>query len=130
MFTARKRHLKKKRAFLEKQSTFALLNGSNLKTSKIAKIRLSLTNAKLYSMPLYLNPPKLALGYPIIIIVYDTLNDLKKNLPKILTKIDCIGVFINKAYYPVEIFQENKLTNLNEKLLSMLLKKNSKKKTT
>lgn len=123
MFTARKRHLRKKRLFLPKEKTFALFNGSNLKASKIAQIRLSLQNAKLYSVPLYLNPPKLGLGYPLIMIVYNTLEDLKQNIPDISTKIDCLGVSIDKKWYPIELFQKEKINNLDKKLLSLLLSK-------
>lgn len=123
MYTSRKRHLRKKRVFLSKQKTFALFNASNLKTSQINKIKLSLHNARLYFMPLYLNPPKLALGYPIVIVIYDNINDLKTNMPKIIKKIDCLGISINKKWYPADIFKKN-LNNLNYKILSLLIKKN------
>lgn len=123
MFTARKRHLKKKRFFLPKEKTFVIFNGSNLKASEIIKIKLSLQNAKLYSVPLYLKPPKLSLGYPLIMIMYDTLEDLQSNLPKIANKIDCLGVSINKKWYPIEMFKKENITNLNEKLLAFFLTK-------
>lgn len=125
MFTPRKRHLKKKRFFLSKKPTFALFNGSNLKTNKIAEIRLSLTNAKLYFVPLYLNPPKIGLGYPLIIIIYKHIEDLRKNIPEITTKIDCIGVSINKNWYPIENFKKENTNNLNQKILALLLQKNN-----
>lgn len=123
MFTARKRHLRKKRFFLPQKKIFALFNGSNLKASKVAKIRLSLQNAKLYSVPLYLKPPKLGLGYPLIMIVYDTLEDLQINLHKIAEKADCLGVSINKKWYPIQIFTKKNITNLDKKLLALLLTK-------
>ena len=122
MYTSRKRHLRKKRFFLSKQKTFALFNASNLKTSQINKIKLSLNNGRLYFMPLYLKPPKLALGYPIVIIIYDNINDLKTNMPEIVKKIDCLGISINKKWYPADIFKKN-LDNLNYKILSLLIKK-------
>lgn len=123
MFTARKRHLRKKRFFLPKEKTFALFNGSNLKASKIEEIKLSLQNAKLYSVPLYLKPPKLGLGYPIIMVVYETLQDLQLNLFKITKKIDCLGVFINKNWYPIENFTKENIINLDKKMLALLLTK-------
>ena len=123
MYTSRKRHLRKKRFFLSKQKTFALFNASNLKTSQINKIRLSLINAELYFMPLYLKPPKLALGCPIIIVIYEDIKDLKSNMPEIIKKIDCLGVSIDKKWYSADIFKKN-LDNLNYKILSLLIKKN------
>lgn len=123
MFTIRKRHLKKKRFFLPKENFFAIFNGSNLKTSKVAEIKLSLQKAKLYSVPLYLKPPKLAIGYPLIIIVYDTLQDLQVNLPEIIEKIDCLGVSINKKWYPIKNFTKENITNLDKKLLALILTK-------
>ncbi len=123
MYTARKRHLRKKRFFLSKEKTFALFNGSNLKASKIEKIKLSLQNAKLYSVPLYLKPPKLGLGYPLIMIVYNTLEDLQENLPKIIKKMDCLGISINKKWYPTKIFTKEKINNLEKNLLALLLTK-------
>lgn len=123
MFTRRKRHLRKKRFFLSKQTTFALFNGSNLKTSEITEIRLSLKNAKLYFVPLFLKPPKLSVGYPLIIIIYDSLEDLKTNIYEIITKLDCIGVSINKTWYSPTKFKNIYIANLNNKLLALLLKK-------
>ena len=121
MFTPGKRHLRKKRFFLSKQKTFALFNASNIKTSKITEIRLSLKNAKLYFIPLYLNPPKLGIGYPLIIIVYNELEDMQKNITTISSKINCIGVSINKKWYPIKFFENNNLKDLDKKFLSLLL---------
>nr|QEQ13316.1 Conserved mitochondrial hypothetical protein [Ectocarpus siliculosus] len=121
MFTPRKRHLRKKRFFLSKQKTFALFNASNLKTSKITEIRLSLKNAKLYFIPLYLNPPKLGTGYPLIIVIYNKLENMQKNIPTIASKIDCIGVSIEKKWYPIKIFENNNLKKLDKKILGLLL---------
>lgn len=126
MFTARKRHLRKKRFFLPKEDTFALFNASNLKASKIAKIKLSLQNAKLYSVPLYLKPPKLGLGYPLIIVIWDTLKDLQTNLPEITERIDCLGVSINRKWYPIQIFAKENITNLDKKMLALFLIKAKK----
>nr|YP_009549879.1 hypothetical protein Cloka_024 [Cladosiphon okamuranus]AYW52593.1 hypothetical protein Cloka_024 [Cladosiphon okamuranus] len=126
MFTARKRHLRKKRFFLPKEKTFALFNASNLKTSKVEEIKLSLQKAKLYHVPLYLKPPKLGAGYPLITIVYETLDDLQQNLPQIIKKINCLGVSINKKWYPLVNFKKENLNNLNINLLALLL---TKKKT-
>nr|YP_009648054.1 hypothetical protein [Macrocystis integrifolia]QBZ73725.1 hypothetical protein [Macrocystis integrifolia] len=123
MFTPRKRHLRKKRFFLPKQSTFALFNGSNLKTSQISKIRLLLQNAKLYYVPLYLNPPKLGIGCPIIMIVYKNLKDLQTNVPEIALQLDCLGVSIDKKWYPINLFEKNNNIILNKKALSLLLVK-------
>lgn len=126
MFTARKRHLRKKRFFLPKTKIFALFSGSNLKTSKVAKIKLSLKNAKLYSVPLYLNPPKLGLGYPLIMVVYETLEDLQNNIPEIAEKFDCLGVSINKKWYPIKVFAKKNITNLEKKILALFLTKAKK----
>ena len=123
MFTARKRHLRKKRLFLQKKKFFALFNASNLKTSKITEIRLTLQNAKLYSVPLYLNPPKLGLGYPLFMVVYDTLEDFKQNVPEIATKLDCLGISIDEKWYSIEIFQKENINNLNKNLLSLFISK-------
>lgn len=128
MFTSRKRHLRKKRFFLSKQKTFALFNASNLKTSKITEIRLSLKNAKLYFIPLYLNPPKLGIGYPLILIIYNKLEDMQKNIPTIASKIDCTGISINKKWYPIKLFENNNLKNLDRKILSLLLLQMNKMK--
>nr|QWK44207.1 hypothetical protein [Akkesiphycus lubricus] len=121
MSTPRKRHLRKKRFFLPKQHTFALFNASNLKASKVAKIRLSLTNGKLYSVPLYLTPPKLGAGCPLIMIIYDTLEDLQKNLTETASQIDCLGVSIEKKWYSSDFFEGGRTTNLEKKTLGLLL---------
>ena len=126
MFTPRKRHLRKKNNFLHKQQTFALFNASNLKTSQITKIKLSLLNGKLYSVPLYLKPPKLGLGYPTIIIIYDKLEDLKTNITKITTMIDCLGIYINKKWYPIEVLKNDNIMNQNKKILGLFLYKKKK----
>nr|YP_010206421.1 hypothetical protein LK160_mgp25 [Alaria praelonga]UAX19629.1 hypothetical protein [Alaria crispa]UAX19933.1 hypothetical protein [Alaria praelonga] len=123
MFTPRKRHLRKKRFFLPEQRTFALFNGSNLKASKIAKIRLLLQNAKLYSVPLYLTPPKLGIGCPLIMIVYETLQDLQTNVPEIALQIDCLGISIDKKWYSINFLEKNNTIALNKKALSLLLVK-------
>nr|YP_008145578.1 hypothetical protein M930_p25 [Laminaria hyperborea]AEO12912.1 hypothetical protein [Laminaria hyperborea] len=123
MFTPRKRHLRKKRFFLPKQRTFALFNGSNLKTSQISKIRLLLQNAKLYSVPLYLNPPKLGLGCPLIMIIYETLQDLQTNVPEIALQLDCLGVSIDKKWYSIHFLENTNTIALNKKALSLLLVK-------
>nr|YP_009073518.1 hypothetical protein ScloMp15 [Scytosiphon lomentaria]AIQ78522.1 hypothetical protein ScloMp15 [Scytosiphon lomentaria] len=123
MFTPRKRQLRKKRHFLSQQHTFALFNASNLKTSDITKIKLFLGKGQLYSIPLYLKPPKLGLGYPMIMITYDQIDDLRKNINKISTKIECLGVCINKKWYPTQIFKTGNIINQNEKILSLLLLK-------
>nr|YP_010206307.1 hypothetical protein LK120_mgp25 [Alaria marginata]UAX19705.1 hypothetical protein [Alaria marginata]UAX19971.1 hypothetical protein [Alaria marginata]WKY96725.1 hypothetical protein [Alaria marginata]WKY96763.1 hypothetical protein [Alaria marginata]WKY96801.1 hypothetical protein [Alaria marginata] len=123
MFTPRKRHLRKKRFFLPEQRTFALFNGSNLKASQIAKIRLLLQNAKLYSVPLYLTPPKLGIGCPLIMIVYETLQDLQTNVLEIALKIDCLGISIDKKWYSINFLEKNNTIALNKKTLSLLLVK-------
>lgn len=126
MYTPRKKHLRKKRNFLHKQNNFVLFNASNLKTAKVEDIKLSLQNAKLYWVPLYLKPPKLGLGYPMIIIIYDNLKDLKTNVPDISKKIDCIGVCIDKKWYPINFLKSNNIINQKKKVLSLLLYKNKK----
>nr|ALG63443.1 hypothetical protein [Saccharina sp. ye-C] len=127
MFTPRKRHLRKKRFFLPEQRTFALFNGSNLKSSQISKIRLSLQNAKLYSVPLYLNPPKLGIGCPIIMIIYETLQDLQDNVPEIASQLDCLGISIDKKWYSIKFLEKSHTTILKKKALSLLLIKSNKK---
>nr|WVH38380.1 hypothetical protein [Colpomenia sinuosa] len=124
MFTPRKRHLRKKNLFLHNQSIFALINASNLKTSEITEIKLSLKNSKLYYVPLYLRPPKLGLGYPTIMIIYERVEDLKSNIPEIANKMECLGIFINKKWYSVDFLKTSHITNQNKKLLSLLLYKN------
>ncbi len=121
MFTPRKRHLRKKRFFLSKQHTFALFNGSNLKASKINQIRLSLKNAKLYFVPSYLTPPKLGIGCPLIIVVYETLDDLQTNIESITPQIDCLGISINKKWYPMNYIEQGKTRRLKQKTLAALL---------
>nr|YP_009641817.1 hypothetical protein [Nereocystis luetkeana]QBZ73639.1 hypothetical protein [Nereocystis luetkeana] len=123
MFTPRKRHLRKKRFFLPKQGTFALFNGSNLKASQISKIRLLLQNAKLYSVPLYLKPPKLGIGCPIIMIIYKTLGDLQTNVPEIALQLDCLGISIEKKWYSINFLEKSNTRFLNKKALSLLLVK-------
>nr|YP_009228482.1 hypothetical protein MOGBL30 [Saccharina sculpera]ALI31094.1 hypothetical protein MOGBL30 [Saccharina sculpera] len=121
MFTPRKRHLRKKRFFLPKQGTFALFNGSNLKSSQISKIRLSLQSAKLYSVPLYLNPPTLGIGCPVIMVIYETLQDLQNNVPEIALQLDCLGISIDKKWYPLKFFKKSHTETLKKKALSLLL---------
>lgn len=124
MFTPRKRHLRKKNLFLHNQSIFSLINASNLKTSEITEIKLSLKNSKLYYVPLYLRPPKLGLGYPTIMIIYERVEDLKSNIPEIATKMECLGIFINKKWYSVDFLKTSHINNQSKKLLSLLLYKN------
>nr|QWK44797.1 hypothetical protein [Postelsia palmaeformis] len=124
MFTPRKRHLRKKRFFLPEQPTFALFNGSNLKASQISKIRLLVQNAKLYSVPLYLNPPKLGIGCPIIMVIYEKLQDLQTNVPEIAVQFDCLGVSIDKKWYSINFLKKSNTLTLNKKILSLLLVKN------
>jgi len=123
MFTPRKRHLRKKRSFLPDQQIFALFNGSNLKASKLSKIKLSLQNGKLYSVPLYLSPPKIGAGCPLIMVVYDSLEELQKNVAKIALEIDCLGVSTQKKWYPSSFFENGKTTNLYQRALALLLVK-------
>nr|QWK44414.1 hypothetical protein [Chorda asiatica] len=126
MFTPRKRQLRKKRFFLPNQRTFALFNGSNLKASKVAKIRLSIQNAKLYSVPLYLMPPKLGTGCPNIMVIYDTLEDLQANVAEIAQQLDCLGICIDNKWYSIKFLEDNQTANLNKKALSLLISKSSK----
>nr|QWK44989.1 hypothetical protein [Analipus japonicus] len=121
MFTPRKRHLRKKRFFLLDQKTFALFNGSNLKASRITRIKLSLQKAKLYSVPLYLAPPKLALGYPLLMVIYENLEDFQTNAPEVASQIDCLGISIKNEWYPIELLENNKIKDLNKKALALLL---------
>ena len=121
MFTPRKRHLRKKRFFLPGQHTFALFNGSNLKAAKVNKVRLSLHNAKLYSVPLYLTPPKLGIGCPLIMIIYKTLEDLQENVYQITSQIDCLGVSIERKWYPMNSLEDHKIKNCNHKALALFL---------
>nr|YP_448651.1 hypothetical protein DevioMp15 [Desmarestia viridis]AAS79037.1 hypothetical protein [Desmarestia viridis] len=130
MFTPRKRHLRKKRFFLPNQQTFALLNGSNLKASKLSKIKLSLKNGKLYSVPLYLSPPKIGAGCPLIMVVYENVEELQKNIAKISVEIDCLGISIDKKWYPINFLENGKTNNLYQKTLALLLVQSSKIKIT
>jgi len=123
MFTPRKRHLRKKRSFLPDQQTFALFNGSNLKASKLSKIKLSLQGGKLYSVPLYLAPPKIGAGCPLIMVVSDNLEELQKNVAKMVLELDCLGVSIQKKWYPIGFLESGKTKNLDQKTLALLLVK-------
>nr|QWK44492.1 hypothetical protein [Desmarestia aculeata] len=128
MFTPRKRHLRKKRFFLPAQQTFILLNGSNLKASRLSKIKLSLQSGKLYSVPLYLSPPKIGAGCPLIMVVYDNLEELQKNVAKIALEIDCLGISIEKKWYPINFLENGKTNNLYQKTLALLLVQSLKNK--
>jgi len=121
MFTPRKRHLRKKRSFLPDQQTFALFNGSNIKASKLAKIKLSLHYGKLYSVPLYLAPPKISVGCPLIMVIYDNLVELEKNITKIALELDCLGVSIENKWYPINFLENGKTQKLYQKTLTLLL---------
>lgn len=127
MFTLKKRHLRKKRFFLSEQKTFALFNPSNLKASQIQLIRLSSPNAKLYFVPLFLKPPKLARGYPLAMIIYEKLEDIQTSLYKVTSNIDFIGVSINNQWYSTELFKKDNITNLEKKFLALLLSKKNYK---
>ena len=59
-------------------------------------------------------------------VVYKKLEDLQINLPKTIKKFNCIGVSINDKWYPTEIFTEKNVTNLNKKVLALLLTKKEK----
>jgi len=123
MFTLRKRHLRKKRFFIPEQQSFALLNGSNLKASKVAKIKLSLNNAKWYSVPLYLTPPKLGLGCPIIMVVYQSLKDLQNNLSTVIEQTDCLGLCVENQWYSINLIDTKQAEALEKKTFSLLLTK-------
>ena len=125
MFTPRKRHLRKKRFFIPDQHTFVLLNGSNLKAAKVNKIRLSLLNAKLYSVPLYLTPPKLGVGCPLIMVIYETLKDLQANIADLTLQVDCIGLSIEKKWYSTDLLKSDKIKNLDRKFLALALERSS-----
>ena len=56
-------------------------------------------------------------------VVYETLQDLQLNLFKIKKKIDCLGVSINKNWYPIENFTKENIINLDKKMLALLLTK-------
>nr|YP_010372549.1 hypothetical protein M3M07_mgp24 [Myagropsis myagroides]UPE50186.1 hypothetical protein [Myagropsis myagroides] len=128
MPTARKKHLRKKRLFLSKQTAFVLLNASNLKTSKIKKVKMSLKKGRIYFVPLYLTPPKIAVGCPALITVYDSLKDMQNNIANIITQIDCLGVSIGKKWYSIKYFKKSKILGLEKKTLALLLLKLSRLK--
>nr|YP_009050505.1 hypothetical protein SarfuMp14 [Sargassum fusiforme]AIG23772.1 hypothetical protein SarfuMp14 [Sargassum fusiforme]QJC59479.1 hypothetical protein [Sargassum fusiforme] len=123
MPTARKKHLRKRRLFLSKQTTFALLNASNLKTSKIKKVKISLRRGRVYFAPLYLTPPKIAAGCPALIAVYDSLKDMQNNITSITTQIDCLGVSIEKKWYSIRCLKKSKILGLEKKTLALFLLK-------
>nr|YP_009330417.1 orf129 [Coccophora langsdorfii]ANS72189.1 orf129 [Coccophora langsdorfii] len=120
---ARKKHLRKKRLFLSKQITFILLNASNLKTSKIKRVKMSLRRGRIYFMPFYLTPPQIAIGCPTIMVTYDTLEYMQKNITNIIAQIDCLGVSIEKKWYPIKYLKKSKILGLEKKTLALLLLK-------
>nr|YP_010401868.1 hypothetical protein NDF41_mgp24 [Sargassum ilicifolium var. conduplicatum]UQV81043.1 hypothetical protein [Sargassum ilicifolium var. conduplicatum] len=128
MPTARKKYLRKKRLFLSKQTTFVLLNANNLKTSKIKNVKMSLRRGKLYFVPLYLTPPKIAVGCPALIAVYDSLKDMRNNITDITTQIDGLGVSIEKKWYSIDYLKKSKILVLEKKTLAFLLLKLSRLK--
>nr|YP_010401942.1 hypothetical protein NDD57_mgp24 [Sargassum feldmannii]UQV81117.1 hypothetical protein [Sargassum feldmannii] len=128
MPTARKRYLRKKRLFLSKQTTFVFLNASNLKTSKIKKVKMSLGGGKVYFVPLYLTPPKIAIGCPALIAVYDSLKEMQNNITSITAQIDCLGVSIEKKWYSIKYLKKSKIIVLEKKTLAFLLLKLSRLK--
>nr|YP_009992151.1 hypothetical protein JR138_mgp24 [Sargassum patens]QNN85648.1 hypothetical protein [Sargassum patens] len=128
MATARKRYLRKKRLFLSKQTTFVCLNASNLKTSRIKKVKMSLRSGKVYFVPLYLTPPKIAIGCPTLIAVYDSLKDMQNNITSITAQIDCLGVSIEKKWYPIKYLKKSKILVLEKKTLAFFLLKLSRLK--
>lgn len=121
MSTARKKYLRKKRLFLSKQVTFVLFNASNLKTSKIKKVKTSLIGGRIYFVPLYLTPPKIAVGCPALIAVYDSLKDMQNNIADITAQIDCLGVSIEKKWYSIKYLKKSKILGLEKKTLALLL---------
>nr|YP_009154066.1 hypothetical protein TuorMp14 [Turbinaria ornata]AJF48253.1 hypothetical protein TuorMp14 [Turbinaria ornata] len=121
MSTARKKYLRKKRLFLSKQVTFVLFNASNLKTSKIKKVKTSLIGGRIYFVPLYLTPPKIAVGCPVLIAVYDSLKDMQNNIADITAQIDCLGVSIEKKWYSIKYLKKSKILGLEKKTLALLL---------
>ena len=123
MNTARKRHLKKKRLFLSRQTTFVILNASNLKTFEIKKLKMHMRGGSIYFMPLYLTPPKLTIGCPPIMAIHDDLKDLQKNIQRIITQIDCLGISIEKKWYPAKYLKKSKIIGLEKKALALLLLK-------
>nr|YP_009924821.1 hypothetical protein [Sargassum siliquastrum]QNH69190.1 hypothetical protein [Sargassum siliquastrum] len=120
MPTARKKHLRKKRLFMSKQTTFAILNASNLKTSKIKKIKMSLRRGKIYFVPFYLTPPKIAAGCPTLIAVYDSLKDMQNNITSVTAQIDCLGLSIEKKWYSIKYLKKSKILGLEKKALALL----------
>nr|YP_009049433.1 hypothetical protein SarmuMp14 [Sargassum muticum]AIE46228.1 hypothetical protein SarmuMp14 [Sargassum muticum]UQV81228.1 hypothetical protein [Sargassum muticum] len=128
MPTARKKQLRKKRLFLSKQTTFAILNASNLKTSKIKKVKMSLKRGKIYFTPLYLTPPKIAKGCPVLIAVYDSLTDMQKSVASLTTQMDCLALSIKKKWYSVEHLKRYNILGLEKKALALLLLKLSRLK--
>nr|YP_009364837.1 hypothetical protein [Fucus distichus]ARI50025.1 hypothetical protein [Fucus distichus] len=121
MYTPRKKYLRKKRAFVYNEQTFAIFNASNLKTSKIEKIKLLSKSGKLYFVPLYLMPPKQCIGCPIIMIMYSKLQDLKEDILYLSSKMNCIGVSIQNKWYSTKYFEKKKIKNLSIKTLALLL---------
>ena len=118
MYTPRKKYLRKKRAFVSNKQPFAIFNASNLKTSKIEKIKLLLKSGKLYFVPLYLVPPRHCIGCPIIMIVYSKLQDLKENILDLTSEMDCIGISIQNKWYSTKYFEKK---NLSIKTFALLL---------
>lgn len=128
MPAARKKHLRKKRLFLSKQTTFVLLNAGNLETSKIKKIKKSLLKGRIYFVPLYLTPPKVAIGCPALIAVYSSLEDMQNNITSLIRQIDCLGVSIEKKWYSIKYLKTSKILSLKKKTLALLLLKLSQLK--
>nr|QWE50997.1 hypothetical protein [Phaeophyceae sp.] len=122
-FTQKKRHLRKKRFYLPGQHTFAIFNASNLKTSKVVEVNIKLYRARLYTVPLYLTPPKISRGCTILMLVCDNVEDLQKNLDIALPLLNCLGISIKNEWYSPEFYKETKVEEFNIKILSLLLKK-------
>ena len=121
MSTLRKRYLRKKRFFLPLQEVYALFDGSNLKASEIIKIRLSLNGGGLYSVPFCLQPPKIGLGCPLIMVIYDDMQSFEHNMPKSLPLMNCVGVMISGKWYPTANLKTDETLYLNQKALSLLI---------
>nr|UNI92461.1 hypothetical protein [Silvetia siliquosa] len=121
MYTSRKKYLRKKRAFVYNKQPFAIFNASNLKTSKIEKIKLLLKSGKLYFVPLYLIPPRQCIGCPIIMIMYSKLQDLEENILDLSLEMICIGISIQNKWYSTKYFEKKKIKNLSKKTFSLLL---------
>lgn len=128
MPAARKKHLRKKRLFLSKQTTFVLLNAGNLETSKIKKIKKSLLKGRIYFVPLYLTPPKVAIGCPALMAVYTSLEDMQNNITSLIRQIDCLGVSIEKKWYSIKYLKTSKILSFKKKTLALLLLKLSQLK--